>query len=143
MAIKFRESIFASVLAFILATACCWLPWLLIALGGAVGVTGWSEGLSKISGPFMLLGIMSFSYGLFQIYKNKNTVMELELKSRITCPACKTEKIELMPTDACQFFYECTACHKILKPLVGDCCVFCSYGTVQCPPMQGGEGCCK
>jgi len=24
----------------------------------------------------------------------------------------------------------------VLKPLTGDCCVFCSYGTVPCPPIQ-------
>ncbi|AII54468.1 hypothetical protein N008_21320 (plasmid) [Hymenobacter sp. APR13] len=51
-----------------------------------------------------------------------------------------------MPTDACQWFYECTSCHTVLKPLAGDCCVFCSYGTVPCPPIQeqgtGACGCC-
>jgi len=41
-----------------------------------------------------------------------------------------------MPTDACQWFYECEQCHAVLKPLAGDCCVFCSYGTVPCPPIQ-------
>lgn len=34
-----------------------------------------------------------------------------------------------MPTDACQFFYECERCNTVLSPKVGDCCVFCSYGT--------------
>jgi hypothetical protein len=31
-----------------------------------------------------------------------------------------------------------------LKPLAGDCCVFCSYGSVPCPPVQqnGKSGCC-
>lgn len=38
--------------------------------------------------------------------------------------------------DACQFFYECEGCGAILKPLAGDCCVFCSYGSVPCPPIQ-------
>jgi hypothetical protein len=49
-------------------------------------------------------------------------------------------------TDACQWFYECTSCHTVLKPLAGDCCVYCSYGTVPCPPIQeqgkGACGCC-
>ena len=35
-----------------------------------------------------------------------------------------------MPTDACQFFYDCNDCGERLKPLAGDCCVFCSYGSV-------------
>jgi len=47
-----------------------------------------------------------------------------------------------MPVDACQFFYFCKGCHKRLRPLPGDCCVFCSFGTVRCPLMQsGGQGC--
>ncbi|HUX17809.1 MAG TPA: GDCCVxC domain-containing (seleno)protein [Acidithiobacillus sp.] len=41
-----------------------------------------------------------------------------------------------MPTDICQFFYECNNCHALLKPKEGDCCVFCTYGTVPCPPIQ-------
>lgn len=47
-----------------------------------------------------------------------------------------------MPTDACQWFYECIACHALLKPLPGDCCVYCSYGTVKCPPVQLDSSCC-
>jgi hypothetical protein len=27
------------------------------------------------------------------------------------------------------------------KPKPGDCCVFCSYGSVPCPPMQEGKSC--
>ena len=30
------------------------------------------------------------------------------LESTITCPNCVTAKAETMPTDACQFFYDCT-----------------------------------
>ena len=44
-----------------------------------------------------------------------------------------------MPTDACQFFYECGGCHTLLKPKAGDCCVFCSYGDVPCPPIQESQ----
>jgi hypothetical protein len=52
-----------------------------------------------------------------------------------------------MPTDACQYFYDCPACGAVLKPLAGDCCVFCSYADVPCPPIQqaktsGGDECC-
>ncbi|MDQ6952888.1 MAG: GDCCVxC domain-containing (seleno)protein [Mariprofundaceae bacterium] len=41
-----------------------------------------------------------------------------------------------MPADACQWFYECESCHAVLKPKHHDCCVFCSYGDVPCPPIQ-------
>lgn len=68
----------------------------------------------------------------------------LKLKSTIKCPECGFSKEELMPTDACQFFYECTKCKTILKPLKGDCCVFCSYGNTPCPPIQEGRNdCCS
>lgn len=37
-------------------------------------------------------------------------------RSLITCPHCDTAKLERMPTDACQFFYNCTGCGTRLKP---------------------------
>ncbi len=64
------------------------------------------------------------------------------LESTITCPKCGRDQAETMPTDACQFFYECKACHTLLRPLKGDCCVFCSYGSVVCPPKQSEHSCC-
>ncbi|WP_299727549.1 GDCCVxC domain-containing (seleno)protein [uncultured Tateyamaria sp.] len=65
-----------------------------------------------------------------------------ELHSTLTCPQCGHSKAEVMPTDACQWFYECEGCRVVLKPQAGDCCVYCSYGTVPCPPIQDGEACC-
>jgi hypothetical protein len=41
-----------------------------------------------------------------------------------------------MPTDACQIVYECEGCGMMLRPKLGDCCVFCSYGSMPCPPRQ-------
>jgi hypothetical protein len=66
------------------------------------------------------------------------------LRSTITCPLCGTEKSEVMPRDACQFFSDCTGCGAMLRPKPGDCCVFCSYGSVPCPPkqMEREAGCC-
>jgi hypothetical protein len=71
-----------------------------------------------------------------------------ELQSTLTCPECTVRTTEMMPTDACQYFYDCPACGAVLKPLKGHCCVFCSYGDVPCPPIQearatGTEGCCS
>lgn len=62
--------------------------------------------------------------------------MIVESMSLLTCPHCGHAKRELMPSDACQFFYECERCHAVLRPLHGDCCVFCSFGSVECPPKQ-------
>lgn len=61
---------------------------------------------------------------------------KVELQSTITCPNCGTKKTETMPTDACQFFYQCENCKTTLRPKQGDCCVYCSYGTVKCPSKQ-------
>lgn len=66
----------------------------------------------------------------------------VELESTITCPNCGHRKKEMMPTDACQFFYECDKCKTVLKPKQGDCCAYCSYGKVKCPSIQSGQNCC-
>jgi hypothetical protein len=68
--------------------------------------------------------------------------MDIVLYSVINCPHCGFSKKEKMPTDSCVFFYECTKCHNIIKPKSGDCCVFCSYGTEKCPPIQKNYKCC-
>ena len=68
--------------------------------------------------------------------------MEVQLNSTLACPACGFEKEEAMPQDACQFFYECKGCKAVLKPKEGDCCVYCSYGSVPCPPIQLNKSCC-
>jgi hypothetical protein len=61
------------------------------------------------------------------------------MESTIRCPHCETAKAEIMPIDACQFFYDCAGCGVLLQPKSGDCCVFCSHGSVSCPPIQAGE----
>ena len=66
----------------------------------------------------------------------------MQLQSTLTCPKCSHQAIEMMPTDACQFFYDCKGCGERLKPPAGDCCVFCSYGSVACPPVQSNLRCC-
>jgi hypothetical protein len=72
----------------------------------------------------------------------------IELRSTITCPECGHRATETMPTDSCRYFHNCSGCGALLKPKTGDCCVFCSYGSVPCPPMQEEKsaivagGCC-
>jgi len=46
---------------------------------------------------------------------------EIELTSTITCPQCAHRETETMPTDACQFFYDCKGCRVVLRPKPGDC----------------------
>ena len=57
-------------------------------------------------------------------------------KSILTCPACGSAHAEVMPENACVHFYECSSCGNSLRPREGDCCVFCSYESVECPPKQ-------
>ena len=66
----------------------------------------------------------------------------LKSTSIITCPECGFKKEKIMPVDSCLFFYECEYCKTILKPKEGDCCVFCSYGSVPCPSVKEDKKCC-
>lgn len=105
-----------------------WAYFLYAGMFGLLVATIWNYKRNKIHGEC----------GTCATYEGK----EVELKSTITCPKCGHTKEELMPTDACQYFYECENCKSVLKPKQGDCCVFCSYGTMKCPPIQANQSCC-
>jgi hypothetical protein len=62
--------------------------------------------------------------------------MTVILNAILTCPECGKSSREQMPTDACLYFFDCPHCSALLRPKPGDCCVFCSYGDVKCPPIQ-------
>lgn len=67
----------------------------------------------------------------------------IRLLSTLTCPQCGSAHEESMPTDRCRWFWRCPDCQTLLKPEPGDCCVYCSYGSVPCPPVQAqGKGAC-
>ena len=53
--------------------------------------------------------------------------------AKLTCPSCRFTQEAEMPTDTCQFFFECANCRTVLRPRQGDCCVFCSYADSLCP----------
>ena len=72
-----------------------------------------------------------------------SAVSQVVLQSTLTCPHCGFSKEETMPTNACQYFYECVSCKALLKPKAGDCCVYCSFGSVKCPPIQEQRACCS
>lgn len=58
----------------------------------------------------------------------------------LRCPVCGVESEQPMPADACVFFWTCPACATRNQPRAGDCCVFCSYGDMPCPPVQAAGG---
>lgn len=62
--------------------------------------------------------------------------------ANLTCPVCGVTQTAEMPLNACQHFFICSSCKTVLKPKDGDCCVFCSYADVKCPPkqMEASEG---
>ena len=64
----------------------------------------------------------------------------MAIQARITCPHCQHVESVEMPEDSCVFFFECPGCKKTLRPLPGDCCVFCSYGDHRCPPKLASLG---
>lgn len=65
-----------------------------------------------------------------------STSSPVVLESTLTCPVCGHQRTERVPEDACQWLYECRGCGALLKPNIGDCCVFCSFGDRPCPPIQ-------
>lgn len=67
--------------------------------------------------------------------KEKENIM-IKLESTVTCPNCTYVSKEKMPVSVCVRFYECKGCGYIVIPLAGDCCIFCSYGDIKCPPVQ-------
>ena len=64
------------------------------------------------------------------------------LQGTLTCPHCGHRSVETMPANVCVFFHDCTGCGALLRPKPGDCCVFCSWGDVPCPPVQQQHECC-
>ena len=63
----------------------------------------------------------------------------MALESTVTCLNCRTMTPETMPEDHCVVVYECRGCGETLRPKTGDCCVYCSYGSMPCPPAQAGQ----
>jgi YHS domain-containing protein len=69
--------------------------------------------------------------------KPKTHTVRVEYAGRVfhfcRCPQC-LEEFHRRPA-----YYECPGCHAILRPRSGDCCVFCSYGSIPCPSAQTQE----
>jgi hypothetical protein len=112
----------------------------------------WVFGGALVSGTAVFAGLYAFGsewltyIGFAGLVATSSVDLWGRLRRRpiatsvITCPKCGSRRPETMPRAACQFLYECRACGEVLRPLPGDCCVFCSYGTVKCPPRQLAAG---
>lgn len=60
----------------------------------------------------------------------------MQTQANLTCPYCKEVQEVEMPTTGCQYMYKCGKCGKVITAKKGDCCVFCSYADIKCPPKQ-------
>ncbi len=72
---------------------------------------------------------------------NLRREVTMQLSATLTCPHCAGTTSEIMPIDACRVVYICPHCAAPLRPLPGDCCVFCSYADTPCPPSQSADPC--
>ena len=144
MKVNAKSTIIGGALTVIIATACCWLPVLLVSIGAGTGITALADDVHGYSTYLMFGGGALILVGGVQLYNRRTNSVPIKIisTSTITCPLCGHRKGELMPTNACQYFYECEKCNEVLKPIKGDCCVYCSYGDVVCPPIQQGKDCC-
>ena len=107
----------------------------------------WSQKLDNVLIPVFAASIGLVTFAVVRrkrICPTKMTPISLmQVESTLTCPRCGHQSSEQMPIDACQYFHVCKGCGERLRPLPGDCCVCCSYGTVPCPPVQMGQFCAK
>ena len=54
----------------------------------------------------------------------------------VTCPVCKTQVQEKMTSETPKLIYHCPVCKTWLSPKKNDHCIYDSYGSVKCPPIQ-------
>ena len=59
--------------------------------------------------------------------------------SLLRCPHCGYAAEVALPDNACVIMQECDGCDVVIRPKAGDCCVFCSYGSAPCPPVQASQ----
>ncbi len=115
-----------------------WADWgLVAAFGGSMVLAGgglWRLARARRGAPATAPGSDSGAAAIVDV-------------AWLECPTCGHRAQERMPYDYCLVAYDCPGCGAGLKPKAGDCCVFCSYGSAPCPPIQlarasGAKSCC-
>jgi len=56
----------------------------------------------------------------------------MQLQSTLTCPKCSYRAVETMPTDACQFFYDCKGCGAMPAD-AEQLALLCAKGSLNAP----------
>jgi len=132
MSMKSRQFT-TGIIGTIVTAICCFTPLLVVSFG-LLGVSVWLGWIDIVLLPLLGFFLALTVHAL--LTKKKKNEPAVALRSTLTCPECGKRSTEIMPTDACQFFYDCRHCGAVLKALPGDCCVYCSYGDIPCPPIQ-------
>lgn len=83
---------------------------------------------------------ISSSYALYSIKTLRfldQTPMTITIVQTIMkCPSCRTTETVTMDPKTPGDFFTCKECKQTHEPRLGDCCVYCSYGSVNCPAVQ-------
>ncbi|WP_375241309.1 GDCCVxC domain-containing (seleno)protein [Polaribacter sp.] len=90
-------------------------------------------------GEFIIQNQVSFPYSTGEL---SNLINAIRLATKVVNHEVNKAGLVDIIGNVGQFFYECENCKTVLKPHEGDCCVYCSYGTVPCPPIQENKSCC-
>jgi hypothetical protein len=69
-------------------------------------------------------------------YWEQNGITGFYNESTITCPVCGFAQEAVMPERSCAITYRCSQGGTDLWPAEGDCCVYCTYGSVPCQAIQ-------
>ena len=70
--------------------------------------------------------------GIYRLSAMTITILQTIMK----CPNCRTTETVTMDPKIPGDFFTCKECEKTHEPRLGDCCVYCSYGSVNCPAVQ-------
>jgi len=61
---------------------------------------------------------------------------KVKLQTVMTCPSCGSKEEVMMTVGNLDDTYTCKNCHSVHHTKSGKCCVYCSYGTRDCPAIQ-------
>ncbi len=61
------------------------------------------------------------------------------LDAIMTCPACGYQQMVTMEAFGQRMLWPCPACGSVLRPRPGEHCIYCSFASVPCPPVQRAE----
>jgi len=81
-----------------------------------MGLSAWAAKADYVLLPVLVLCLGLAGWALIRCVSTRNIrTFVMELRSTLTCPRCGHQATETMPTDACQFFYNCKGCRAVLR----------------------------